>query len=177
MDESEQSVLLAQLEKGINTPLTSSMGRLFDAAASLIGVRHTIHYEAQAAIELENCAGSTDSGDYAFDIHGDVIDPAPLLEALAKVVKNQVPAGELSARFHRSLAGMVLQVCRLLRTQTGTSTVALSGGVWQNRRLLSLVIAEIERRGLVPVVHSLLSPNDECVSVGQAVAGHRKWVA
>ena len=174
MDEPEQSVLLAQLEKGINTPFTSSMGRLFDAAASLIGLRHVIHYEAQAAIELENCAEPSASGDYAFDVRGDVIDPAPLLAALAKDVKNQVPADVLAARFHRSVAGMVLQVCRLLRTQTGTSTVALSGGVWQNMLLLRQTGSMLKEDGFSVLTHRQTPPNDGCIALGQAMIANQQ---
>ncbi len=103
-----------------------------------------------------------------------MIDPAPLLAALAKDVKNQVPVDVLAARFHSSVAGMVLQVCRLLRTQTGTSTVTLSGGVWQNILLLRQTGTMLEEAGFQVLTHHQTPPNDGCIALGQAMIANQQ---
>jgi hydrogenase maturation protein HypF len=128
MDSQEQAILRTQLEKGINTPLTSSMGRLFDAVSSLIGLRQSINYEAQAAIELENVADLCDGGIYPFDLGNGLIDPKPLLEALLTDIKGGISPAMIASRFHQSVVKMVLQVCENLRRETGIHQVALSGG-------------------------------------------------
>ena len=174
MDGQERSVLLAQLEKGIHTPVTSSMGRLFDAVASLIGLRQVINYEAQAAIELENIAVQSSEGDYPFDVQGELIDPKPLLEAIMEELKQQTPPGLISARFHRSVVKLVLQVCERLRLETGINTTALSGGVWQNMLLVRQTTAVLEKSGFQVLTHRQTPPNDGCIALGQAMIANQQ---
>ncbi len=133
----DRTILRSQLDKQINTPLTSSMGRLFDAVSALCGVRYNATYEGQAAIELEAAADPDEEGRYSFDRQSGVIDTAPLLEALLRDWQAGIPAATLSARFHNSVAALVLEISQELRRSNAVETIALSGGVWQNKVLLT----------------------------------------
>ncbi|MEM5776378.1 MAG: hypothetical protein AAGU05_15350, partial [Anaerolineaceae bacterium] len=126
----ERQILLHQLEQNINTMPTSSVGRLFDAVSSLIGVCHNAGYEGQAAIELENIADAAETGCYDFPTQENEILLAPVLRAVVEDVKNNLPAGVISARFHNGITEMILRVCDQIRQESDINTVALSGGVW-----------------------------------------------
>ena len=165
----EQTVIKTQLTRQINAPLTSSMGRLFDAAAALIGVRPSITYEGQAAIEMEAMADPAETGYYEFSIQGEVIDPAPVFSALISDWFKGVSPAILSARFHNSVAGLCVRLCRSIRINTGIQTVALSGGVWQNRLLLEQVIRRLEDKDFTVLVHRQVPTNDGGIALGQAV--------
>jgi hydrogenase maturation protein HypF len=163
-----------QVEAKVNAPLASSMGRLFDAAAAVLGVRQVAHYEGQAAMELEALAGDRIASEYACRIEEDgeggwVINPVPLLTRLAHLRRRRVPVAELAADFHASIAWMTADVVRHAAQRHGISTVALGGGVFQNARLLASVTNRLERRGLRVLVPRRLSPNDGGISYGQAV--------
>lgn len=169
----DRSVLLAQLERRINAPDTSSMGRLFDAASALIGVRQTATYEGQAAIELEAAAAPQEGGFYPFAINGDVIDPAPLWEALLADWRAGAGIPTLSARFHNSVARLALELCRAIRQETGIATTALSGGVWQNRLLLERTAALLVQDKFHVLIDRQVPANDGCIALGQVlVAAH-----
>ncbi len=155
--------------RAVHLPVTSSMGRLFDAAAALIGVRQTVNYEAQAAIELEALMDGGETGEYAFARAGAMLDPAPMFEALVADLRAGVPASRLSARFHHAVAGMVQRMCEDLRTETGVATVALSGGVWQNLTLLGEVVPRLRRAGFTVLTHTQVPTNDGGLALGQAV--------
>jgi len=174
MHAQERVILEAQLEKGINTPLTSSMGRLFDAVASLIGLRHAVNYEAQAAIELENICLPQEAGEYPFAINDGIIDPKPLLEAVIIDLRNKVAPASIAGRFHRSVVKMVLQVCERLRQERGINYVALSGGVWQNMLLLRQTTAALEKAGFQVLTHRQTPPNDGCIALGQAMIANQQ---
>jgi hydrogenase maturation protein HypF len=183
----ERTILLQQLERGLNTVPTSSCGRLFDAVAALAGVRQRINYEAQAAMELEGRIGLEDTlqqGEaepYRFSIGAPAapaeadgtaalsIDPAPVIEAVAADVWAGVSAGLVAARFHAGLARMIVDVCTRLRAEAGLEEVALSGGVFQNATLLGQVLRLLEESGFVVYTHHLVPPNDGGISLGQAV--------
>lgn len=167
-------VLQQQLQRGLNCPLTSSMGRLFDAVASITGVRQQIHYEGQAAIELEALVDPSCDDAYDFDLRGAEIDPAPLLQALVADLRCQTPVPLLAARFHNGVARMVLDVCRLLRAETGLREVALSGGVWQNVTLLEKCWRLLAQDGFTVYTHHQVPANDGGLALGQAlVAAHQ----
>jgi hydrogenase maturation protein HypF len=164
--------VLQMARRGINSPLTSSAGRLFDAAAAILGVRDTINYEGQAAIELEQLADTAERGAYRAGITG----PEPLRAAghdLIRAVVEDLAAGTapgvVAARFHNGVAGLITDCCLLLRERHGLSTVALSGGVFQNLLLLQATIARLERHGFDVMVHSRVPCNDGGISLGQAV--------
>jgi len=155
---------------------TTSCGRLFDGVSALLGFVESVTFDGQAPMVLE--AAARGSGNLPFSVvesDGKIlIDWRPAIRKLFADRGRKSPAS-ISAAFHGGLARALGEAAALAAERKGTRRVVLSGGVWQNRRLFSLMIAEARRRGLIPVIHTLLSPNDECVSVGQAVAGYWKW--
>jgi hydrogenase maturation protein HypF len=158
-----------QLKTGVNSPKTSSMGRLFDAASALAGIRQKVNYEAQAAIELETRVETSEKGFYEFEIGEEEIDPAPLIRSLVRDVRKGESSGVMAARFHNGIAEMTLRVCQSIRERTGLSVVVLSGGVWQNLTLLKNSLARLRENGFDVNIHKLVPPNDGGLSLGQAV--------
>jgi len=174
----DRKLLVQMIEKGINAPLASSCGRLFDAVASMAGIRDRVNYEGQAALELEQAIDREDGGCYPFFLitEGEslVFDHRPLVRAVAEAVQAGDPTGLISARFHNSLVEMIRQVCVNLRLETRLERVVLSGGVFQNRYLTERSVRVLEGEGFKVLTHSLVPPNDGGLALGQAViAGHR----
>ncbi len=169
----ERTLLQTQLERNINSPQTSSMGRLFDAVASLIGVRQSVSYEAQAAIEMETMSDDLESvAPYQFLISGvglSVIDPTPVLEAIVQDVIANVSQRTIAAKFHSAVAELIVQISQRVREQTQLNQVVLSGGVFQNRVLLSRTLKLLEQSGFEVLYHRLVPPNDGGLALGQAV--------
>jgi len=157
-----------QAHTGFNALLTSSMGRLFDAVAALIGLCEEISYEAQAAMALESASDPQESGFYEMLLKNDIIDPLPMIRAIVAELNDGVSAGCIAARFHNSLVRMSVEACLQIRQETELRTVAISGGVWQNMRLMNLILPALEAEGFTPLIHTQLPPNDGCVSLGQA---------
>jgi len=176
--EDELRLVHQALAKGINAPLASSCGRLFDAVAALLGVRTVASFEGQAAMELEMLADPEAKAPLRFALKltdGQLVfDPRPLIRALLEARRRGVGAAELSGRFHATLAELVRQVCLVVRARRGLTTVALSGGVFQNALLTTLVRERLQGAGFTVLSHSLVPPNDGGLSLGQAVvAGWR----
>ncbi|HEY1318665.1 MAG TPA: carbamoyltransferase HypF, partial [Streptosporangiaceae bacterium] len=158
--------------RGVNSPLTSSAGRLFDAAAALLGVRDSINYEGQAAIELEQLADPGEAGVYPARVEaGDPfrICGSDLLHAVIEDRTDRVPAPVIAARFHHGVAALIEAGCLLMRERHGLGTVALSGGVFQNLLLLNATVGRLEARGFRVLLHSRVPCNDGGISLGQAV--------
>lgn len=173
----ERSILLQMLAKGLNSPLTSSCGRLFDAVAALLGIRSRMSYEGQAAIELEGVA-EQGSGTrlYPFVLDSEKtlqLDWRPLMAALLADIMAGLPAAEIAAAFHRSLAAATTAVCREIRRQSGLGRVALSGGVFQNRLLSEALLGLLESDGFTVYTHRLVPPNDGGLALGQAMIAGR----
>lgn len=167
-------VLQWQLELGTNAPWTSSMGRLFDAVAALAGIRQSVSYEAQAAIELEAWVDPDVQGAYRFELSRGIIDPSPVIAGVLRDRAAGRSAPSIAARFHNGVARMVGEVCEAVGQATGVDTVALSGGVWQNLTLLRKTVSILEQAGFTVLLHRKVPPNDGGVSLGQAVvAFHR----
>ena len=164
-------VVRRQVQKKLNTPETSSMGRLFDAVACLAGVRTEVTYEAQAAMELEVLAKpyAEDAPVYPFGIDGENIRVAELLRQIIADVRSQKSAGLIGARFHRTLASMALEVSKQMRDTYGIHEVVLSGGVWQNQVLLDLARAALIRNDFIVYTHQKTPANDGGLALGQAV--------
>ncbi|MCB8966892.1 MAG: carbamoyltransferase HypF [Ardenticatenaceae bacterium] len=167
-------ILKHQLTTGLNAPPTSSMGRLFDAVAALVGVRATVNYEAQAAIELEALADPTETGVYPFAIQN-ALDPAPLMQAILADLRAHTPIPTIAARFHNSVAHMVRQVCADLRARYQINEVALSGGVWQNVTLLQQTVRLLQQDNFTLLLHSKVPPNDGGLALGQAAIAYVKY--
>jgi hydrogenase maturation protein HypF len=167
----------AAARAGLNAPRTSSVGRLFDAVAALAGVRDVVSYEGQAAIEFEQLVDRSEQGLYTARIEGGsplVAWGADLVEAALADVDAGVATPVVAARFHNGLAAVVVEVCDLIRRETGLATVALSGGVFQNVVLLERCVAGLEALGFRVLTHRRVPPNDGGVSLGQAaVCGAR----
>jgi len=184
VSDSEAQIVCQQIERRINTPLTSAAGRLFDAVSALLGVRSQVTYEGQAAIDLEMLAtrwASTGGAEgegrtYPFDLERQdettVIRLRPLLEALQADQATGVSAAEIGWRFHDSLAALLTTVCQRIAAETGLRTVALSGGCFQNRLLLSLAVPRLEEAGFRVLLHRQVPCNDGGLSLGQAVLAH-----
>lgn len=169
----ERGVLAHQLETSLNTVPTSSMGRLFDAAAALINGRATVTYEAQAAIELEAQVDPSVTDAYPFEIGTDVFDAAPLFRALAGEVRTGVPVPVMAARLHNAVAELIVKISRRLRASHGLNTVALSGGVFQNVTLLAGAVRGLRAAGFEVLTHHQVPPNDGGLALGQAVIAGR----
>jgi len=174
----ELEVIKRQVKRGLNSPLTSSAGRLFDAISALAGVRQEIDYEAQAAIELEMLAPDEveKSESYPFAIVEEegvrVVKLKELLSAVVRDARNQIPASVISLKFHHTMAEIIAQVCKLITKDTGIKRVALSGGVFQNRLLLKLAAAALQKEDFKVLTHHLVPCNDGGISLGQAVVAN-----
>jgi hydrogenase maturation protein HypF len=169
----ERRILRRQIETGLNCVDTSSMGRLFDAVASLVGVCHVASYEAQGAIELEMTSSVIDRN-YKFEIvelDGLIIDPATALLALVTDMRAGVPRAVMAARFHAGVAEMITEVCVRLRARGAPPVAGLTGGVFQNVLLLRETKARLERNGFRVLIHQVVPPNDGGLALGQAVLG------
>jgi hydrogenase maturation protein HypF len=174
----ELEVLGRMLQTGVRSPLTSSMGRLFDGVAALIGVRERCHYEAQAAIELEQLVQPGATGrPLAWELCGGErwpwrIDPTPMVRELVEGVRGGASAAQLSLRFHCTVIDMVSETCRAIRERTSLERVVLSGGVFQNELLLRGCHAALGEAGFEVYSHRRVPANDGGVALGQAaVAG------
>jgi hydrogenase maturation protein HypF len=163
------------LDSRVGVPVTTSVGRLFDAVAALVGVRDAVNYEGQAAIELEQAAMcDSGRGGYPARAEGGVLHGSDLVGGVVDDLRAGLDVPVIAARFHAGLAGLLARAAADACAGTGRDTVALSGGVFQNVLLLRLVTAEIETAGLRVLTHSRVPPNDAGVSLGQvAVAAAR----
>jgi hydrogenase maturation protein HypF len=168
----ECRALAHQLETGMGCAATSSMGRLFDAVAAIVGVRQVVAYEAQAAIEFEGLSrGVACGGDaYTFGVEHGVIDPAPVLEAVIADQRAGVPTGAIGARFHRAVADVIVQIA--CDEPDMSPTVALSGGVFQNVLLLQLALEGLHNNGFHVITHRSVPPNDGGIALGQLLVGN-----
>jgi len=171
--------VLQMMERQVNSPLTSSCGRLFDAVAALINLRLEVNYEAQAAIELEMCRDEAAAGEpYPFGLSqaGNLlqIDSRPLFRAIVEDLLRGAAAGEISRRFHDGLVRALAAIARILRKRTSLNTVCLSGGTFQNACLASGLEHQLESEGFEVYTHSQVPAGDGGISLGQAVvAAHR----
>ena len=177
-DDIEIEVIKRQLERRINSPLTSSMGRLFDAISALLGIRGEIDYEGQAAVELEMAAYEEDDAhdqeSYPYHIVEDeglrIVRLRDLLSAVIEDLHQGISRGRISVRFHNTVARMINEMCHLIADETPMgSGVALSGGVFQNRLLLRKTVSLLESSGFQVFTHRQVPCNDGGISLGQAV--------
>ncbi|MFC1826382.1 carbamoyltransferase HypF [Thermodesulfobacteriota bacterium] len=178
-DHADKIALIEQMiDKSINSPLTSSCGRLFDAAAALLGLRHTVSFEGQAAAELEMLLGPnyTDSSSYPFEIIKTEDSPwilpvKSIIVGIVNDIQENIPPQLISKKFHNTLAALFTRVCREIRDERNINTVVLSGGVFQNLNLLRLIKTGLEILSFDVYAHEKVPTNDGGLSLGQAVAG------
>ena len=171
----ERQALRIQLERGLNTPLTSSLGRLFDAAAALTGIRQKVNYEAQAAMEFEAAVDPSESGVYRFDLQEGTVVANEMIRSLLGDIYSGVSVPVIAARFHNGLAELSLQVCLEIRRKAGINEVALSGGVWQNMALLERVTRNLRNGGFIVYLHHQIPANDGGLSLGQTLVGAARF--
>jgi hydrogenase maturation protein HypF len=174
----EARILHRQLAEGLNSPLTTSAGRLFDALAGALNICHTRTYEGQPAMELEMAADEDEDGFYpaAVATQGDalVLDTLAIFGAAVTDYQAGVPTATIAGRFHNSLVRLLAEACDLVRERTGLNLAALSGGVMQNALLFTRLHHTLEERGFEVLTHNLAPPNDGAIALGQvAVAAAR----
>ncbi len=171
-------ILERQLATGFACVATTSMGRLFDAVASISGVRHSTSHEAEAAMALEAIAAPVcdPREPYPFRIMSPAAAGSPLridwrqaVQAVVRDVHAGVPTAEIAARFHHGVAGLIASVCRRLRDETGIGAVGLTGGVFQNAVLVRLAVDRLRAGGFDVLLHERVPPNDGGLALGQAV--------
>jgi hydrogenase maturation protein HypF len=169
----ERNLLARQFDTGFGCAPTSSMGRLFDAVASLAGVRHFADYEGEAAIMLEGAARAHGpaSGGYRFAIEDATADSGTVIRAIAADVRAGVPASVVAARFHAAVVTLIAELAEACRAETGLDVVALGGGVFQNTLLIDGAWHALRERGFTVLRPRLLPPNDGGIALGQLVVG------
>ena len=175
--EAELALVRRMMAAKVNCPLTSSCGRLFDAVSALLGVRGVVNYEGQAAIELEMLAA--EGVDEAYDwsrpsSYPIIIDPAPVLRGVVSDLRRGVDRAVISAKFHNTIADIIVGVSRAARERTGINRVALSGGVFQNMYLLGRTLDGLERQGFEALIHHQVPANDGGIALGQAVIANAR---
>ncbi len=178
VDVRKWEVLKTMIKAKINAPLTSSMGRLFDAVSSLLSLRDEVHYEGQAAIELEMIADQRVTERYSFKLlNAEVpimIDTTEIVKGVVQDLTGEISRSIISGKFHRTIASLIIETCCAIRLKEGLNRVILSGGVFQNILLLSLVKKGLEHYGFEVYTHHLVPTNDGGISLGQTVIGHMR---
>jgi hydrogenase maturation protein HypF len=171
--EEKIRVLLQQIDRRVNSPLTSSCGRLFDGVSALLGLCPSISFEGQAAMELEMIADRKEGGSYDFDLDPGadpvIIRLRPLIEGILLDLERGISPSRISGKFHNSLVEIGKAVCGRIRLQGGPEKVALTGGVFQNRLLLERMRTALEGAGFKVLAHRQVPCNDGGLSLGQAV--------
>jgi len=168
------SVVKKMIEKKVNCPLTSSVGRLFDAVASIINLRQEITYEAQASVELEQLIDGRrkmEDESYEYELVKDEIDVKKMISGMVGDLKRKTSKNKISAKFHNTLAKIILVICKKLKKETKINKVALSGGVFQNSVLLEKSVELLKNADFEVLTNSQVPSNDGGISLGQA------WVA
>lgn len=182
LDKTQAAIVVRMARQGVNSPLTSSCGRLFDAVSSLIGLRDKNVYEGQAPIELEMCQRQGEKRHYPYRIekgenHHHLLT-ADLIRSIVEDLEKGTCKGTISARFHNTIIQMLRETCHVIREETGIEEVAMSGGSFQNATLLSSLTKLLEQDGFRVYSHRLVPTNDGGLALGQAVCAglrSRKW--
>jgi hydrogenase maturation protein HypF len=170
--KTELGLIRQMLAKGINAPVTSSMGRLFDAVAALAGIRQQVTFEGQAAMELESLIEPDVTAMYPFELSNGVpqiIDWAPMIGEILVDLRKGISQGAIAAKFHNTLAEIIVEVAR----QVVTPKVVLTGGCFQNRYLLEQAVQRLSQAGFKPYWHQRVPPNDGGIALGQIAAAAR----
>jgi hydrogenase maturation protein HypF len=165
-------VIQEMIVKRINSPITSSLGRLFDGVAAIAGLRSRVNYEGQAAMELEMAAQEEAESIYGYAWEGDGpwrIPPAPIVRGVLADVEKGSPVAVISAKFHNTLVRLFADLCDRIRGERGLSRVALSGGVFQNARFLTGLVSALEAKGFEVFSHRRVPTNDGGIALGQAL--------
>ena len=172
LEKEHIKIIMQMISKSVNSPQTSSLGRLFDGIAAILGLRKRVTYEGQAAMELEMSIRTEreESYDYQWERGKDSyeIPVGRIVRGVVKDIENRLPVSDISSKFHMTLIRLFSDLCTLLRQETGLDRVILSGGVFQNARLLVGLRKALEERNFRVFSHSLVPTNDGGISLGQA---------
>jgi len=172
LDLARWSLLKEAVQAGINAPLCSSTGRLFDAVSALLGARLHTNYEGQAAIELEQMARAGEQGEYPVEIAEEegslILNPDPLIAAIVEEIKKGTDPAIISARFHNAMARAIVGMATGMREATGVSEIVLSGGVFQNHLLMGRAVDLLEQADFKAYIHHKVPANDGGIALGQA---------
>jgi hydrogenase maturation protein HypF len=178
LDPAAWRTLGRAIDRALNAPPTSSAGRLFDAVASLLGLRDSVEYEGQAAMELEALAEPHADRTYPSGVTETdgtlVVRTQDVIRGIVEDLLRETPPATISARFHATLIDILLQVCTRLRRRTGIGAIALSGGVFQNAWLLGGALDTLETAGFEVYSHRNVPPNDGGLALGQAAVAARR---
>jgi len=173
LDRNKWTIIRRMIDKGLNSPLTSSSGRLFDAVSALVGVRQEVFYEGQAAIELEMAADKDEEGFYSYDLeefgNGSQVMLEPIIRGVVTDIADGVSVPTIAGKFHITMAKIILNICLRVRKASGIEKVALSGGVFQNTLLLNKTSALLNGSGFKVYTQHRVPPNDGGIALGQAV--------
>jgi hydrogenase maturation protein HypF len=173
IDKDKLAVISQMINRGINAPLTSSLGRLFDGVAAICGIRNHVNFEGQAAMELEMQSADSAEAGYEFEWKQEnriVISAAPIIRGIVADIQNKVSPATIGAKFHLTLIQLFSDVCEELKRESGLNRVVLSGGCFQNATLLSGMIRTLQNRKFEVYSHEQVPTNDGGISLGQAVA-------
>jgi len=174
----EINLLEQMLIKNINSPSTSSCGRLFDAVSALIGLKEEVSFEGQAAIQLESICQSALDDNYSFRIEKElnkwIINTEEMFRQIVFDLKNNVPKSTIATKFHNTVAEFTTSMCKIIREKTLINEVVLSGGVFQNSYLLEQTIKKLKNNMFNIFIHKAMPPNDACISLGQAMVANAK---
>jgi hydrogenase maturation protein HypF len=179
VNDRERQIYLKMLQRGINSPLTSSCGRLFDAVSAMLGVRSVVSYEGQAAIELEALAEESDTDEvYPYSIvsanGNQILDMRPMIQGVVADIEISEPKAAIARRFHNTVAMATADLCVKIRNATAINRVVLSGGSFQNKFLTNGIYNGLADEGFEVFIHRLAPPNDGGLSLGQAVIAGSK---
>lgn len=172
IDDSKVKFIVEMISKKINSPLTSSLGRFFDGIAAIIGIRNTVVFEGQAAMELEMMSDEKTKGSYNFEWKAEEthrIFLQPIISGVVDDMETGVSPSIISGKFHNTIIALFSELCEVIRKENGLNRVALSGGVFQNSIILSGLIKELKQRDFQVITHSLVPTNDGGISLGQAM--------
>ncbi|MEM2940060.1 MAG: carbamoyltransferase HypF [Thermoproteota archaeon] len=173
LSDSVKKTLKSMIDKGINTPLTCGLGRMFDAVSALLGVCLARTFEGEPAVMLEMVAGENVEENYPFKIIGDreyVVDTAPIISLIVEDMRKNTPIKTISRRFHETVARITVELADTIRLEEGISKIVLSGGVFQNRIISSRVRRLAEEKGFKTFFNNIVPTNDGGISLGQVVA-------
>jgi hydrogenase maturation protein HypF len=171
MEERELELTLTVMERPDFSPPTSSAGRLFDAVSALLGICTRATYEGRPACELEARCADDVEGAYRFGYDGCAIQLGDLVAGVCADVEEGLSIGAIAAKFHNTMADVIVETCRRLARETGLDTVALSGGVMQNRTLVGRAAPALRREGFTVLLQRVVPPNDGGICLGQAAWG------
>ncbi len=172
IESAKLTVIGEMITKGVNAPMTSSLGRLFDGVAAICGIRSQVNFEGQAAMELEMLAADAAQSIYDYDwIAGDTVNvqPAPIIRGIVKDLQQGRSAADISAKFHQTLIRLFTDLCAVIGKDRGLDRVVLSGGVFQNSILLTGLTDALEKRRFTVFSHRQVPSNDGGIALGQAV--------